>query len=253
MKNEGLMERGLPKWPQMIVTGAQVSNDQALEIIRRTDAFFAYNSGNDHAFVERAMSLVGKPKEVKYKDPRFTDKDGNVDDEKRLELHRKYWEEEGQWREDWGLLQTEYITNAWISSAFIGGPHGWCHPDGVIGYCNNVGKWPSVQDVYNEWQLMLTAFPFLELEVTLMSGEEFDDEKSPVVSFLIRNGGIQLVDPQVRNLHEEFSREVMPSQDPLGQSLMLLFSPEVREHAISLNQIEKWGAAFKATHPEYFA
>lgn len=38
--NTELMERSLPKWPQMIVTGTPVSEMQALEIIRRTDVFF---------------------------------------------------------------------------------------------------------------------------------------------------------------------------------------------------------------------
>jgi len=35
-----LFERSLPKWPQMLVTGSPVSEEQALEIIRRTDNFF---------------------------------------------------------------------------------------------------------------------------------------------------------------------------------------------------------------------
>lgn len=38
---ENLLDRGLPKWPQMLVTGASVTKEQALEIIRRTDSFFS--------------------------------------------------------------------------------------------------------------------------------------------------------------------------------------------------------------------
>ena len=59
---EILLDRGLPKWPQMLVTGASVTKEQALEIIRRTDSFFSYPHGNDHAFVEEAVRLVGFPK-----------------------------------------------------------------------------------------------------------------------------------------------------------------------------------------------
>jgi hypothetical protein len=35
-----LLDRGLPKWPQMRVEGVPVTLEQAKEIIRRTDTFF---------------------------------------------------------------------------------------------------------------------------------------------------------------------------------------------------------------------
>ena len=134
-------------------------------------------------------------------------------------------------------IETEYVWNNWVSSCFIGGPHGWCHPDGTIGYSTNVGKWPEVSDVYDDWTKLAEAFPFLEVEATLMSGEDCEIFTEPVVSMLIRNGTVELIDPKERNIHKEFDR---PS--PVQAGTMSLFSILCRlnAHPISLEQIRKW-------------
>ena len=58
---EELMSAGLPKWPQMLVTGTTLPAEQALEIIRRTDHFFLGYSGNDHDFISKARKLCCLP------------------------------------------------------------------------------------------------------------------------------------------------------------------------------------------------
>ncbi len=40
--NANLLNRNLPKWPQMLVTGDSLTIEQAKEIIRRTDRFFEW-------------------------------------------------------------------------------------------------------------------------------------------------------------------------------------------------------------------
>lgn len=228
-----LMNRGLPKWPQMIVTGTTLPVGQALEIIRRTDNFFSWADGNNHKFIETAKKAIGYPVEPKERD--FPDREAF-----RAEL-RSYWDKEKQWKDAWGVISTEYVENDWISCAFIGGPHGWCHPDGTIGYVNNVGKWPSVEEIYNEWGILAAAFPFIEVEVTLMDGEEYEENTKPVVSMLVRNGKVELVDPAKRDLHKEFNRTIMPSIDRLESIKGLLCGVE-RENAISIEQLKLWGS-----------
>lgn len=53
----------LIKWPQMIVTGASVTREQAKEIIIRTDPFFSdiapYAGGNDQEFTIRYQQQSG--------------------------------------------------------------------------------------------------------------------------------------------------------------------------------------------------
>jgi len=123
-----LMSRGLPKWPQHYVTGVPVTVEQAKEIIRRTDTFFEGGGygGNNHKFNRRIRTLLGMP-------PDF------MDEPKKQETPEEtaaYWVRRDQmhqaFRERWRPVSTEYVHNSWVSCAFIGGPHGWCHPDGQI-------------------------------------------------------------------------------------------------------------------------
>ena len=174
-----------------------------------------------------------------------------MNDEKRLKLLGEYWKNEAKWREAWGVVPTNYVHNDWISCAFVGGPHGWCHPDGTIGFCNNIGKWPSIEEVYSDWKQLAEIFPYIEVEATLMNGEECEDGTKPVVSFLIRNGKVTLVDPDNHNLHDEFGRQIMRSPD-MVEELLDIFSGHSDEHAIELSQLKKWGDAFKLYHHEFF-
>lgn len=225
MTIDSLMNAELTKWPQMIVTGTAVSEQQALEIIRRTDDFFVWQTGNNRDYIEEAVRILRMPQ-------------NSIDGDDKT--FQEYWTSVKEWEEKWGLIKTMYVTNSWVSCSFAGGPHGWCHPDGNIGYTDNVGKWPSVEEVYNEWTRIAKEFPFLELEVTLMSGESYDELTEPVVSMLIRNGLVEMVDPKERNLHEEFGRKKEQPRNP-GEHIRSLLSGNFgSENAISLEQLKKW-------------
>lgn len=219
-----LMNRALPKWPQMIVTGTDVAKEQALEIIRRTDSFFAWQSGNNRGFIDEAIRILKMPVLETGQTPKE---------------FQEYWKKQDAWKNKWGLIETEYVTNSWISCSFIGGPHGWCHPDGSIGYADNVGKWPSIEEIYDEWVRITAAFPFLELEVTLMDGEECEDFTEPVVSMLIRNGVVELVNPKERNLHKEFGRKKEAVKD-IAECIKLIIGGRSVENAIPLEQLQRW-------------
>jgi hypothetical protein len=183
-------ERGLPKWPQMLTSGMPVSIDQAREIIRRTDGFFRRGcGGNDHAFNQDLARRLRMPEDLAEPPPSWTWDD--------------YFGKRDRWREFWGFIDTEYVSNNWISSAYILGPHGWCWPDGRISYEDNVGKWPSVDDVARDWAEIAQAFPFLDLAATLMSGEHCQDGIVPVATIVVRDGGATALDGSLEH-HARF-------------------------------------------------
>lgn len=256
MNNEYLLDRTqyLPKWPQLVVTGDSVSKEQALEIIRRTDYFFQGDceNGSDHEFRRKAQKAVHFPEQVQYHDPSFYKEDGTRDDDKHMEALRTFWNAREVWQKDWGIVKTEYVYNCWISSSFVYGPHGWCHPDGTIGHFYNVfTKRPSVEDVYEDLTKLAEEFPFLALEVTLMSEDWCCEDKKPVISYLVRNGAVELIAPETRNIHEEFAR-VVPTWSELEKETENLFNKHFSgslqnryafEQAFPIEQLEKWGEA----------
>lgn len=183
MKKEKVFSIGLPKWPQCVINGKDITKEQALEIIRRTDVFFTRGyGGNNRKFNKLAKKICNIPDIADFK---------NENNETNWE---KFWDALDAYKEKWGIVDTNYIHNDWVSSCFIGGPHGWCHPDGKIAYQNNIGKWPSVKEVYDDLIMIAKEFPFLELDCTLMSGEECEDYTNSLVTFHMENGKVEFID-----------------------------------------------------------
>lgn len=182
MNKEEAFNVGLPKWPQCVINGEKITEEQALEIIRRTDRFFFGYDGNNREFNKKAKEILHV---VDFEDYRSED------------FHIA-WEEYTKAKEEfdkvWGLVDTEYLHNSWISCCWVGGYHGWCHPDGTIGYCNNIGKWPSVEDVYNDLCMLGKEFPFLNLTCTLMNKEESEPDIDSLVSMWLHDGEVEFID-----------------------------------------------------------
>lgn len=180
--NQEFLARSLPKWPQLLLSGNPISRECALEIIRRTDMFFGCPeySGNNKAFCMKAIELLKYPL---------------LDREAMPEERRGHYEKTEAWRKAWGIVDTSYMTNSWISSSFVGGPHGWCSPQGRLHFVHNVGKWPDIKDVLADLRVLADAFPILHMDAVLMNEEACEDgPKCPVVGFLVRGTEVELVD-----------------------------------------------------------
>jgi hypothetical protein len=234
----------LPKWPQMLVLGKPIGEALALEIIRRTDTFFTHGyDGNDHQWNDAVREAVGYPKEP----------------ENRHELPpgwiREHFEKVEEWTEKWGCIPTEYVHNSWISCAFIHGPHGWCHPDGTISYCDNVGKWPDVEAIAGDWAKIAEAFPMLEIDIALMSGEECEEGQTPVAMIKVRKGNVTVSHPD-KTLFADFGTTWQEARKTnsrdLDSGLADLFSNPYRERGISPEVIETWAEEFRATNDNAF-
>ncbi len=175
----------------MLVTGKPVSIEQAKEIIFRTDSFLTsaseYSGGNAREFNKQYRKDAGLTKlQVTRKYPEGGD---YIDSD---------WRKEQVLQHELGYISTQYVHNTWASSAFIGGPHGWCSPKGVIFYDDNVGKWPSADELVEDWSTLAKEFPFLDLHVTLMSdesGESDSDDKVPVFNIRVVSGVATMLPP----------------------------------------------------------
>ena len=181
----------LPKWPQMIVTGESVTREQASEIIRRTDNFFVW--GGSHNFDAKAWT------ETVHKITRCPDLIcDDIDDIRAGIAARQFW------KTRWKYVNCEYIYNDWISTSFVGGPTGWCHPDGKIGFCYNIGKWPSIDDVCIDWKRIIEAFPYLDIKVTLMDRECCEDGAKPLAHISVNKSGVKVIPATTEEYMIEF-------------------------------------------------
>lgn len=174
-------EIGLTKWPALIVTGEKVTQEQAIEIIIRTQDFNFFT--NDWHFLQEIEAVCGIPTD-KYDAP--------------IEELQNRWDRIEAVCEEYQCLKLEYLYNSQICSSYVGGPHGWCNWYGDI-FTNsyNIGKWPSVEAVLNEWQQIATAFPFLKLTSQLCDGEHCEDSVKPVIQFEIKDGEVKVTEPTI--------------------------------------------------------
>lgn len=191
--NQDLFNKGLPKWPAIVVKGKPVTEDQAKEIIIRTDSF--YFGCNDREWEAEINSMIygidaGNARNINELDD-YLRKKHNIDEKDWT----AYYTAKDSYSKKYGVLEDlNYLHNSRIASSWIGGPHGWCSWNGRIGCSNyNIGKWPSVEDVYNEWVIIAEAFPFLDLKCQLMNCEAGENEEpKPVVEYEIKNGKVKL-------------------------------------------------------------
>jgi hypothetical protein len=179
------MDIELPKWCGHLVKGEPVSEEEAAEIIIRTNS---YISDHDEIGKEIWKTFGYSPK---------------VRTIKRSDGSTYQFNEypHAQIREDFQQLNLSYIDNERIISHWIGGPNGWCNWDGTIFQANkNVGKWPDCEAIYEDWCKVAEAFPFLNLRSQILPCEMYTlIENSPgilpVIEFQVKNGKVSVVKP----------------------------------------------------------
>lgn len=148
------------KWPGLVVLGEKIHPDLALEIIVRT-MFPLYT--NQHKYLEEIYSrCVGRKVSFSYSAP------PEVEEKAIANI---------------GGLPLTYMRSSWVASNWIGGPHGWCRPDGQIRSSNyNVGKWPTDEEISQDLALIAQTWPSLRFTVQCLDREHWGEEGDPKVS-----------------------------------------------------------------------
>lgn len=191
----------LPKWPGVLVVGKPVTEEQAAEILIRTDDFSFCS--NDKSFeedlhfelfgVKSSWSMLSESINIMLKE---------LPDEPESYQAPIYWEKVNTYKseklEPLRLLDLNYMQNSRIISSWVGGPHGWCNWDGAIGCRNyNIGKYPSVEDILEDWKLIAKEFPFLDLKCQILSHEIGCEEgqQDPLIEFVVKKGKVNVKIP----------------------------------------------------------
>lgn len=215
-----LANGSLPKWSQMLVTGKQVTVEQAKEIIFRTDEFLTdattYGGGNARKFNAEYRRLAG----LDLLQFERTARDGHT----YTDID---WDKHNELQERLNIVETLHAKNSWASCSYAGGPHGWCSPAGVISYSDNVGKWPSIGEIIDDWTKIAQAFPYLDLHVTLMSGESCEDDTEAVIN-------IRVVDGKAFAEAPDESVHVIPERRDMLESFIELMNSTGGEREIGL-------------------
>jgi hypothetical protein len=177
MSNEKFFNLGLPKWPCLVVMGTKVTKEQAQEIIVRTDSWRFMS--NDKSLEKDLHTLAGLA--------------NPWEPDQTIEVSQAAWAKDEEVKKAHGVLDLEYLTNSQIVSCYVGGPHGWCNWEGDI-FCNdfNIGKWPSTEEVYNEWCLIAKTIPYLDLRCQLMNAESCEEDLQPVIEYVVKGGKVKL-------------------------------------------------------------
>jgi hypothetical protein len=247
-----------PLW--MTVTGKPVRIEQAQEIIRRTDVFFARPSGDDATYLQRLLTVLRLPaiREVTYRDLAVRHGWGTTVTHDYVIGEDPIWLEELQrWQERWGYIPCRFIENDWISSEtrMLWGCSGWCHPDGSIEYHRGLHRTPTGRristlfdptgrEMWEDWALLADAFPFLELGVTISHISAPGPVFSQLIGLLIRSGEVRVVDPSLVDVHAGhtpatcYDREYSLTTQPVPFSLI--------EHWV--DQVYGSGEASSMTH-----
>lgn len=184
------------KWPLLVVAGTPVTHEQANDILIRTNNWVGghTNSKDWRAWV---AELVGQPLEPDYWGEEIST---------RFDMLKIHMWNQKRFLKELGAPELEHLANERIYSSWIGGAKGWCNWDGTIGTSNyNVGKWPGIDEIGQEWERIAKAFPYLKLRSQLFPDEGKGDW--PAVEYIVGYGTSRMVVP-----HDALPRDTVKEE-----------------------------------------
>lgn len=170
------VDTDLTKWPRLLVTGDDVTPEQAGDIILRTTEWYLI-AGSAEWATEVYAALVERGAPAALAGTTGTD----ILD---LELSRAL----GVWLKMARVLDLRFMRNYRIASSWLGGLHGWVDWDGKIGCSSyNIGKYPDVETVHTDLLRVASAFPYLNMRVQLVTDE---GAGTSAVSWVVNGGEV---------------------------------------------------------------
>ena len=165
------MENINSKYPQLLIFGEPVKENQAKEIILRTDS-----SIKDLVRQNIHCSSFVQEKFKHFYNKNFLFGDGI-----------KYLEKIG-------YIDNLYITNEWIH-CHLSSPKGWMHLDGNIGHIDGPGyKWPEASELVDEFSSIGKEFSFLKLFMIVSDTDR--ENTNPIFALYLNKGKIEEVSIQ---------------------------------------------------------
>lgn len=209
MSREDALKLYIPKWPQCIINGNKITPEQADEIIRRTDCYFEWPVSNDHEFDKEFKEIFESAFDSDHLDVFI----GDPANHKWNERYLKYDNLNEIFFDAWKFIELDCLTNDFIASSFFEGANGWCHPDGTIAYCYNIGKWPEIEEVESDLQKITKEFPFLRLECTLCLREYCENNNESIVTMIAENGNVKFCEPVLYDKLEKVEKQYKIEKD----------------------------------------
>lgn len=192
------------KWPKMLVTGVKVDNQRTIEdILLNTDPYLT-------TINKRSWGRLSDIEKTYYKESGFEyinklenhlkDIDFSLDNDIYPYGSFVYYI---QWRlqQKLNILNLDYCTTDRASSCFVYGHHGWIDADGNILFTDNIGKWPSTEEVLNEWKLIAERYHDLDLNITIFTGESSEEEAVPHFNIIVKDGIATYIDTPDLSVH----------------------------------------------------
>ena len=154
----------LSTWNGIVLEGQSISKEDAARVILRTTNLRGLNI-TDPLWKEKVFGMFGIPMNWDT-DPLDPDLDPFFE-----EAVEKY----GLLADSSGFSRLEFFSNWKIFSDSKWGAHGWVDWDGQV-FCNSwdIGKYPTEDLIQEEWELISSCFPFLDLTFLVYSGPLFE-------------------------------------------------------------------------------
>jgi hypothetical protein len=134
---------------------------------------------NDHAWEREVLAVLGVP--VNHTEKWF---------------NAASYEGAQAWYRSINGLDLHYVSNSRIMSAWIGGPHGWLDWDGNVGCSTwNIGKWPSLEAVTEDFTAIAAAFPYLNFHAQLITNGGDEETGEVAAQYRVIGGVAALVEP----------------------------------------------------------
>ena len=187
-----------------VLSNQKLTQEQTLEIIRRTDQFFCeFYNGNNHEFNRKLYRLADVPADWDKLKKDHSCNDMSISDILGKDFTEK-WNRTVEWRKKWGCLELSFLHNDWLSCSDISGPHGWISPNGEVGGYFSIGKYPSREDVEHDLNEIVKAFPFLEFTIYMID-EIYDDKMDVEAEWEVANGAVRLIKEDYTAENVEYS------------------------------------------------
>ncbi|HPF22370.1 MAG TPA: hypothetical protein PK417_02770 [Hyphomonas sp.] len=179
------------KYADWVIYGPAIAPDLAVEIIRRTDAFFTHG-GSYSPYQSAVRTVLGVPSEQDYHQP-LPDGGYRVDNNALFEDLLRF-QNRWQWL-NWTSPEGDECGLHLLTNGQIAGGRGWCFPDGTIALCEQIKRGYPTQ-IWEECEALAATFPELEFSAAYW----VRDVDTPSAGFIIRDGmlrGLRGDDPEL--------------------------------------------------------